>query len=294
MFKASAFRELALRRGSVQRFIDTRCRLEDVKEIWQFFFDNPHIGLAVAKNFEMSNIAKKRKFIALMAKPTLSVIFAGFKGSGKTALAYWISEELFMGYGKKTCILYPINFTPDILPHYFYPAENEEQIEVGDYAIFDEAQLRLSSRRSNTKMNVNFSGFLTIQRHKGISLLMVQQNIKMADINEFRLADNYIFKPSGVTQLKEEMSKGNTIMKFLDFLRPLNQTETLFMSSDMQTILLFENPLPSFWSDELSTPTKNINMAEMREKIKAKASGKKTPKRETESQILAKEYGTKP
>lgn len=315
MFSFSALRELMLRRNSVQRFIDSRCRLEDIKEIWSFFYKNPHVGLAVAKNFEMTNLTKKEKFIKIMSKPTLNVIFTGFKGSGKTGLAYWIAEELNKEpYNKKTCILYPINFTPSIMPWYFYPADNEEKISIGDYCIFDEAQIRINSRRSTTKLNVNFSQFLTIQRHKGISMLMIQQDIEMSDLNEFRLADGFIFKPSGITQLREKMNKGNVMMKFLNFLRPLSNKETLYMSSDLQTIILFENPLPSFWSDELSTPTKNISLSQLRTredikrtnqervqkaKEKAEITGnpykppkKKTlPKRETETEILEKEYG---
>lgn len=269
MFKTSALRELFLRRNSVQRFIDQRCRMEDMKEIWLFFYENPHIGLAVSKNFELTNMAKQKRFIQLMSRPILNVIFTGFKGSGKTGLSYWIAEELNKEpYNKRTCILYPINFDPSILPYYFYPAESEEEIEIGDYAIFDEAQLRINSRRSNTKMNVNFTSWLTVQRHKGISMLMIQQDISMADKNEFRLADGFIFKPSGITQLREKMSRGNALMKFLEFLRPLSNKETLYISSDLQLILLFENPLPSFWSDELSTPSKKINLAEMRDQKK--------------------------
>lgn len=264
MFNRSALRELTLRRSSVQRFIDSRCRLEDVREIWTFFIENPHIGLAVAKNYEMSNIKKRNRFLELMSKPTLNVIFAGRKGSGKTGLAFWIAEELKKEYDKNACIVYPINFNPNILPYYFYPANNEDEIEVGDFAIFDEAQMKISGRRSTSKVNLNFSSFLTIQRHKGISLLMIQQDINMSDLNEYRLADGYIFKPSGIAQLKETTNKGNVLMKFLDFLRPLNNRETLYINSDLSTILLFENPLPTFWTEELSTPTKEVNLTDLR------------------------------
>lgn len=291
MFGASSKREMLLYRGSIERFIDTRCRLEDRKEIWKFFWDNPHIGLAVAKNYQMSNESKQNKFIELMAKPTLKVIFAGRKGSGKTALSFWIAERLHNEFDMNTCVLYPLNFRPDKLPFYFYGADHEDKIEFGDFCIMDEAQIRISSRSSNTNINKNFSQFLSIQRHKGISMFMIQQDIAMSDVNEMRLADSFIFKPSGITNIRETVNRGNALLQFLQFLRPIDNKETLFISSDHQTIILFENPLASFWSDELSTPTKDMNMTKMRDDFKAKMSGKKAPKRETEAEILKKEYG---
>lgn len=291
MFKASSIRELLIRRSSIERFIDVRCKREDRQEIWQFFLENSNIGLAIAKNFEKSNQSKKEMFIDTMAKPTLNIIFAGRKGGGKTALAYWIAEELYNNYNKNTCILFPINFNPNNLPHYFYPANHEDEIDNEDFCIFDEAQIRINARKSSTNMNVNFTQFLTIQRHHGISMFMVQQDLEMSDVNEFRLADGFIFKPSGITQLKEKMAKGNVILKFLEFLRPLNNKETLYISSDLQKIILFENPLATFWNDELSTPSKNVSLTELREKEKAQRTKKPKPKRETEEEILKKEYG---
>lgn len=268
MFRQSMIREMVLRRNSIQRFIDTRCRFEDSAEIWKFFYVHPEIGLAVARNFEMGNSDKRNKFIRLLSEPKLNVIFTGFKGSGKTALAYWIAEELNKQYDKKCCLLYPISFNPDALPWYFYPAEDEDSIQNDDFCIFDEAQIRISSRRAVSKINVDFSAFLTIQRHKNVSLLVIQQDIEMADVNEFRLADGFIFKPSGMTQLRDKMTKGNAIMKFLEFLRPLSPKETLYISSDLQTILLFENPMASFWNQEISKVTKDVRLEDLRNKMK--------------------------
>lgn len=293
MFKASALRELMLRRNSVQRFIDQRCRLEDSREIWKFFYENPHIGIAVARNFEMTDSAKRKKFLYLMSLPKLHVVFAGFKGSGKTALAYWIAEELNSAlYGsKKTCILYPISFNPEELPWYFYPAENDEEIDNGDYCIFDEAQLRINSRRSQAKINVDFTSFLTIQRHHNISMLVIQQDIAMSDFNTFRMADGFIFKPSGAIQLGESMSKKNVLMKFLEFLKPMSNRETLYISSDLQTIILFENPLASFWTEKISTPTAHVSMTDIRDQTVQGQKVRAKYKRETAKEILKKEYG---
>lgn len=306
MFRSSMVREMLLRRNSIQRFIDYRCHFEDSAEIWKFFYIHPEIGLAVAKNFEMGNSDKRRLFIKRMAEPKLHTIFTGFKGSGKTALAYWIAEELNKQYDKKCCLLYPISFNPDALPWFFYPAEDEDDIDNGDFCIFDEAQIKINSRRAVSKVNVDFSAFLTIQRHKDVSMLVIQQDIEMSDVNQFRLSDGFIFKPSGIAQLREKMTKGNALVKFLEFLRPLSQKETLFISSDLQTILLFEHPLPSFWNQDISKITKNISMAQLKtnmdnakrikenkvRKLQGKAIKKGTkPKRETEEEILEKEYG---
>lgn len=268
MFRASALREMVLRRSSIQRFIDSRCMLEDTREIWTFFWENPHIGLAVATNYEKSNGMKRKRFLEILSKPTLNIIFTGKKGGGKTVLSYWSAEELHNIYGKNTCILYPINYRPELLPYYFYPADIDDEICQGDFCIFDEAQLIISARRSTSNVNLGFSDFLTLQRQKDVSMIMVQQDINMSDLNEFRMADGFIFKPSGLVQLQEKMNKGDTLMKFLNFLKPLSNKETLFISSDLSEILLFENPMPTFWSEELSKPSKDITMEKLRSRRK--------------------------
>jgi DNA polymerase III delta prime subunit len=259
MFKTSATRELILRRGSVQRFIDSRCKFEDSKEIWDFFFENPLIALAVARNYDLSNAQKVRKFIDKIAEPKLHVIFAGSKGSGKTALAFWIAEEVHKKDNRRCCLLYPLKFNPDLLPWYFYPADDENNIGHDSFVIFDEAQITMNSRRAMSKTNVDFGKFLTIQRHKNISMLVIQQDIAMSDVNQFRLADNFIFKKAGTIQL-EEHDRGNSLNKFLKFLRPLSKKETLLISSDLNDIILFENPVASFWNETLSTMAVNLEI----------------------------------
>ena len=252
MFRTSSIYELLLRRTKIERFIDERCRREDYMDIWKLFYKQPALGLAVAKNYELGNKEKQDIFIEEMNKPKLNVVFGGFKGSGKTALAYWCAEELHKRYGTTTCVFKPIVWHPSILPNYFYQGEMEEDILKNVFVIYDEAQITMSSRRAMAKDHVSFSSFLTIQRHKNISAFIIQQSIEMTDINVYRLADSFIIKPLGMLQLKKEHSEKDAILQFLKFLRPLNVTETLYISADLTKILLFETPLPSFWSDKLS------------------------------------------
>ncbi len=91
---------------------------------------------------------------------------------------------------------------------------------------------------------------------------------KNSEVNTYRLADNFIFKMIGLMQMERERTRRDPLFIFLDFLRPMNVEETLFMSSDLTKIFLAKTPLPTFWTDELSVPARRIDMKEAIETCK--------------------------
>jgi len=258
MFRRRAERELELYWNYAQRFIDERCYREDMNDIWRFFFINPHIGLAVAKNYMISDLKKRNLIIQHMAEPKLSVIAAGVKGAGKTAFSFWAAEQIHEKHGLNVCLFRPLDFNPELLPKYFYFTWEREGIKPKSFIIYDEAAITLSSRRSMSKENIDFSNFLFIQRHSGNPALIIQQVITTTDINVFRMADWFIFKRIGSLQFERETKENDPLYQFLRFLKPLAKNEVLFISSGLDEIYFTTNPLPSFWSDELSTVGKPL------------------------------------
>jgi len=262
MFKDRAERELELYWNFAQRFIDERCYREDMMAIWDFFFRNPHIGLAVAKNYMISDLKKRNLIVQHMAEPKLSVVAAGVKGAGKTVFSFWAAEQIHERYGLKVCLFRPLDYNPELLPNYFYFTWDREEIKPKSFIIYDEAAITLSARRSMSKDNIDFSNFLFIQRHSGNPALIIQQVITTTDINVFRMADYFIFKKIGTLQFEREYGESDPLYQFLRFLKPLAKNEVLFISSDLTEIYFTTNPLPSFWSEELSTPGKPLTSEE--------------------------------
>jgi hypothetical protein len=267
-FFTSAIREIELNRNYIQRFIDERCKIEDRDEIWEYIMLMPQIGIAIANSYKKSNEERTRDMLKEIFKPELTIIFAGIKGGGKTAFLYFCGEEYHRETGKEVCIYNPLNYKQGILPNYFYDAYDESDIRPKSLILFDEAQIFISSRRSMSADNVDFSKFLTIQRHTGYPMITSQQTIAMSEVNTYRLAKNFIFKMIGLLQMERERTRRDPMFIFLDFLRPMNVGETLFMSSDLTKILLAKTPLPSFWSDELSMPARRMKMPEAIETCK--------------------------
>lgn len=262
MFNSSNLYEMAMNSNFVQKFIDERCMLEDTEELWRYFAGFPQVGNAIARNYMMLNSQRMSRVVELLAKPRLTLVGAGVKGGGKTVFSYWAGERIHAKTGMRVCLLNPLDFKEELLPKYFYEAFDVDEIEENSFVIADEAQIFWSSRRAVTKENVDFSSFLTVQRHTGNPMLVMQQVMAMTDLNAFRMADNFLFKSIGLLQMMRDRTRRDPFAMFLDFLRPLGTNETLFITADMSEIYFFNNPLPSFWDEKLSTPARRLTFEE--------------------------------
>lgn len=259
-FYSSNLTDMMYYSNFVQRFIDERCRMEDNDDLWGYFTKHPDVGVAIANNFMLGNSERMEKVLEILKEPLLTVVVSGSKGSGKTAFSYWAGEEIHARYNMDVCAVNPLDFREDLLPPYFYDVYDVSDIRDNSFGISDETQLSASARRFMSKKNLELSDSLTVQRHIGIPLLVMQQVMEMTDKNVFRMADNFMFKKYGLVQtLQQRKNRHDPFFKFLEFLRPLEKDETLFMTADLQNIFFFRNPLASFWTEELSIPAKRFS-----------------------------------
>jgi len=257
-FGPSATKELRLYSNYIDKFIDERCDPRDKEKIWQLVIEFPHVGLAVAKNYILTEEEKHETFLRAMSLPKLHTIGGGIKGGGKTALAYWIAEQLYITYGMKTCIFKPLDFNQSALPKYFSVAYDESEIPENTFVIYDETAITMNARRAMATEHVDFTAFLAIQRHRGNSMLTIQQLMALADKNIFRLSDDFIYKQLGMPQLESGEKNQDPFYMFIKFLKPIAVNDVLYFDSTMSTILFFKTPLASFWTDELSKPLASI------------------------------------
>jgi len=247
----------------INRFINERCVPIDEQAIWQYIYENPEIGIAVAENYRLTNEERIDELVNELTKHKLSAL-AGVKGSGKTAFMFFCAEEIYERIGIPTTIFRPLYVNTDLLPKYFSIAMTEPQIKRNTFTIYDEAQISLSSRRGMAEDHIKFSDFLTIQRQRDVSAIISQQVLAMVDVNVFRMADHFIFKRFSGVQMATEEQRKNPFNLFLNFIRPLNNKDVLFISDDFSKIIFLQTDLPSFWCDELSKPMAEINEEEAR------------------------------
>jgi len=183
--------------------------------------------------------------------------------SGKTALVYWIAEEVHKRYpGKPICYFggYGIN-----LPDFIIPIMKTSEAPAGSLVIIDEAALIFSSRRSMSRENVEEIKQMAVSRHKDRSVIYLSQITSLVDINIIRFADMFLLKKVSIGDFGVDNPKRKEIVSsfkdYVNFLQPIKIQETLYLD-DSYNAFIFENSLPSFWSENLSKPYRKMSLVE--------------------------------
>lgn len=263
MDKPALREELYFRRGEVQKLLDERWHPEDHFSKWAEFYEKPELPFRLIENYNTPNERKIKTILNIVVKPKLWVLI-GIKGGGKTAFALWILEEAHKKLGMKVCVFRPV-MEVKYLPDYFEIAYEPYEIPENSLTFYDEAQMQLQSREFMKKEHIDFSKFLSIQRHRGFAGIISSQVLQMLDINIIRYADGYFFKK--MSRLMTVEHKKDPVEVYLDYMKPITVQECLFIDLNEDEVVLFSNPLPSFWCDELSRPFRVITEGEIPEEI---------------------------
>jgi len=177
-------------------------------------------------------------------------IVLGARGTGKSALALKIFENLYKQKGVK---LYAMGFREEEMPSWIKVVESVDEIKNNSQVLIDEGGILFSSRESMSKPNKLLSELMLIARHKNLSILFISQNSSNLEINVLRQADYLILKPSSLLQKSFERK----IIKDLytetqkDFTEYKDDKGIAYIHSDKFTGFV-SNPLPSFWNVSIS------------------------------------------
>jgi len=184
------------------------------------------------------------------------IMIVGSRGSGKTAFALFIAE-LLHEEGRR--IIYYVG-KPEFSE--FYPkwikfVDDLNKLPDNAFALVDESAIKYSSRRSMTTENVDLTNQLVILRHRGISLMLITQNISMVEVNVDRLADIFLYKLGSNYGIRHK--KGSMINKFhqekmmiFERLRPKIKEDCMieYVTGSKSIFRKITNKLPTFWDDE--------------------------------------------
>jgi len=185
----------------------------------------------------------------LVESDSLIGIILGARGSGKTAVALTILENL-KGSQKN---FYAMGFSKVELPRWIKTVDKIEDLENNSYVIIDEGGILFSSRDAMSSSNKMLSELLLVARHKNLTILFISQNSSNLEINTLRQADFLILKKSSLLQRDFERKIVGKIYEEYqnDFEKYKNIKGAGLIYAD-NFVGFFDNELPGFWSSNIS------------------------------------------
>lgn len=184
-----------------------------------------------------------------LPKSTIGIII-GARGKGKSAIGIKILENIKV---KTKKAIYAMGFNQDDLPAWINVVDDPTKVDSNSIVLIDEGGIFFSSRKSMTNANQILSDLILISRHKNLSILFISQNSANLDINILRQADYLILKPSSLLQKDFERQKIKDVYdevkeQFVKFQE--DRGLTYIYSEEFRGFI--SNPLPSFWSMNIS------------------------------------------
>ncbi len=182
-------------------------------------------------------------------------LILGARGKGKTALGLKLVENLATKTRKN---FYCMGFSNEKMPSWIQDVEDIKYIKNNSIVIIDEGGMMLSSRNSMSKANKLLSNLIFIARHKNLTILFVAQNSANLEINIIRQCDFIVLKKASLLQQNLERKIIQRFYEncFDDFKIFKSIIGTAYIYSD-EFIGFVNNPLPSFWKENISKSFRN-------------------------------------
>lgn len=212
---------------------------------------NPIQVMKLLEDYKMRNEEKVKQILKEIREEKSKIIFIiGGRGSGKTALAFYLAEQLRYEVPVFSCGL-----STKALPKWCKYVEESKDASAGGLILFDETAITFSARDFQKEANKFIGKQIATARHNNQTMLFLCQSARMVDVNIRRLKDIILWKRqstyttlSGSTYSKSE--------KFWEKLRnmmvPVTKKQVLFEYPMKRRFIKFEHDLPECWSEELS------------------------------------------
>ncbi|MCM2326093.1 MAG: hypothetical protein NDI94_06520 [Candidatus Woesearchaeota archaeon] len=184
-----------------------------------------------------------------LPKSTIGIVI-GARGKGKSAIGIKILENI---KAKTKKSIYAMGFNQEDLPAWINVVDDPTKVASNSIVLIDEGGIFFSSRKSMTNANQILSDLILISRHKNLSVLFISQNSANLDINILRQADYLVLKPSSLLQKDFERQKIKDVYEEVkeQFVRfSEHRGLTYIYSEEFRGFV--NNPLPSFWSMNIS------------------------------------------
>jgi hypothetical protein len=214
----------------------------------------PYFANKILDDYEMSNEEKQDEIMDNLTnedkKEGKLILVDGAKRGGKTGFGMWLIDRY---HERKPNLNYCFvskrdNHPP--LPSWFKFFKSVDELPNDCIALVDEGAINLNARRAMSKENVDASEELVILAHKGITLIILVQHIKMVDSNVRRTADIRVLK-FGINFGSDD-NTSDDVKLIRSRLKPKNKTEAYIEIGAYQIYRRLTHGLPSWWNDAVS------------------------------------------
>lgn len=182
------------------------------------------------------------------------VLIIGKRGSGKSALAYRLLENL--RYRSTPYLVGAPDEARGLLPEWIGLAPSLKEVPAKSIVLVDEAYLRHHARESQAKDARTMSQLLNLSRQREQTLIFVTQEARQIDRNIASSASVIIFKEPGPLQPEFERPELRRIAQQAtsDFesIKKRRASWSYVYSPDVDFAGMIENELPTFWTTRLS------------------------------------------
>lgn len=211
---------------------------------------------------------EERKWRKVIIHPSV-VLILGKRGSGKSALGYYLLMLLHTAY--PTYLVGVSETAQHLLPDWIGIVSDLQMLPPKSVALVDEAYLHYHARQSNTDASIVMSKLLNLSRQKSQTIIFISQEARQLDRNIVSSADVIVFKDLGILQTDFDRRELNRIVlqakQVFDSSKGDRRSWNYVYSPNADFIGPLKNTLPSFWSKKLSNIFAN-NMGENESAIK--------------------------
>lgn len=207
------------------------------------------------------------------------VIILGFRGQGKSALAWYIMDmcRVYKGKARPVYVLGMPKKKRKYAPKWVKHVDNFRNIPKGALILVDEAALRFPARRSQSDENIAVAGLNALSRQRDQLIIFVAHTARLLELEAIMDCNVIIYRKPSASYLKFErretmewtttareqiMSKGN----------PLHWAYVIDLEDDRRGLLRCK--LPPFWSNELSAAWADLDVEALIKAMKGQKQNK--------------------
>jgi len=214
------------------------------------------------------------------------IMLAGRRRQGKSACGYYLLELARRMFDVDAYVKGLVKEKWNLLPDFIHPLDPKEPDLPDDAAIFlDEAAMFYYAREFGTTENKAMSILLSISGQKNQLLIFATHYTRKIDIDVITDVDVLGYKRPGMMykhferpEMRKLVDKIYNAFKSLPFSDEEKKRYTYVIADDADFEGFVINPLPSFWSQDLSEAFAGVKIEDILELKRGRRSRIKEPK----------------
>lgn len=207
------------------------------------------------------------------------ILIIGRRRFGKSALGYHILEKIHIDHSKLS--IYVVSLPKEkhhLLPDWITPVEDVEEIPDNSIALIDEGAMKYHAHKWHKKETEVMDRMISISGQRHQTFIFITHTLRKFAVTLLLDINVLLVKKPSLLQMKLERSEFRKLIEEID--REFNKIPKEDMKKSVYVVSddykgFIRNPLPSFWSEDLSEAYAGINI-----------NGKKEEEPDEEEQFL--------